>query len=96
MKKHSCGLFFQKCAIYPYSKYISFPSNEINQAYTSFLFTFIYVQSTYIAISTAQTDLGLRSRIFSLNLIRVITFSEITQAWQCLKIVFIRSDEFTY
>ena len=22
------------------------------------------------------------------------TFSEITQAWQCLKIVFIRSDEF--
>ena len=24
------------------------------------------------------------------------TFSEITQVWQCLKIVFVQSDEFTY
>ena len=61
-----------------------------------FLFTFIHVQSTYIVISTAQTDLGLRSRTFSLKINYLITFSEITQAWQWLKIVFIGSDEFTY
>ena len=51
-----------------------------------FLFTFIHVQSTYIVISTAQTDLGLRSRTFSLIIIYLITFSEITQAWQCLRL----------
>ena len=45
---------------------------------------------------TAQTDLGLRSRTFSLKINKLPTFSEITQAWQCLKIVFIWSDEFTY
>ena len=50
----------------------------------------------YIVISTAQTDLGLRSRTSSLKLNKLPTFSEITQAWQCLKVVFIRSDEFTY
>ena len=32
--------------------HISFPLNE-----TSFLFTFIHVQSTHIVASTAQTDL---------------------------------------
>ena len=31
----------------------------------SFLFTFLHVQSTYIGISTTQTDLGQRSRTFS-------------------------------
>ena len=41
------------------------------------------------------TDLGMRSRTFSLK-IKLRTFSEITLAWQCWKIVFIRSDEFTY
>ena len=56
----------------------------------------LHVQSTYIVISTAQTDLGLRSRTFSLKINQLITFSEITQVGQCLKIVFIGSDEFTY
>ena len=59
------------------------------------LFTFLHVQSTSIVISTAQSDLGLRSRTFSLKINQLITFSEITQAWQCLKIVFTRSDEVT-
>ena len=49
----------------------------------------------YIVILTAQTDLGLRSRNFSLKNNYLITFFEITQAWQCLKIVFIRSHELT-
>ena len=31
-------------------------------------FTFIHVQSTYIVISTAQTNLGLSSRTFSLKI----------------------------
>ena len=61
-----------------------------------FLFTCIHVQSTYIVISTAQTDLGMRYRTFSKTIDQLITFSEITQAWQCLMIVFTRSDEFTY
>ena len=43
-----------------------------------------------------QTDLGLRSRTFSLKINKLPTFSEITQAWQCLKIVFKLSDEFIY
>ena len=42
-------------------------------------------------MSSAQTDLGRRSRTFSLKINNLPTFSEITQAWQCLKIVFIRS-----
>ena len=50
---------------------------------------------TYIVISTAQTDLGLRPRTFSLKINKLTTFSEITQEWQSLKIVFIRT-EFTY
>ena len=62
----------------------------------SFLFTFIHVEWTFIVISTAQTDLGLRSRTFSLKINKLPAFSEINQAWQCLKIVFIRSDEFKY
>ena len=40
--------------------------------------------------STAQTNLGLRPRTFSLKINKLPIFSEITQAWQCLKIVFIR------
>ena len=43
-----------------------------------------------------QTDFGMRSRTFSLKINKLPTFSEITQAWQCLKIVFIGSDEFIY
>ena len=50
----------------------------------------------YIVISTAQTELGLRPRTFSLKINKLPTFFEITQTWQCLKIVFIWSDEFTY
>ena len=49
--------------------YISFPLNEIIQASTSSLFTFIHVQSTYIVTSTAQTDLGLRSTTLSKKII---------------------------
>ena len=47
----------------------------------------------YIVISTAQTDLGLISRTFYLKINRFPTFSEISQGWQCLKIVFFWSDE---
>ena len=54
----------------------------------------IHVHLTYIVISTARTDLGLRTRTLKIN--NLPTFSEINQAWQCLKIVFIRSAEFTY
>ena len=43
-----------------------------------------------------KNDLGLRSRTFSLKIKKLPRFSEITQAWQCLKIVFIQSDESTY
>ena len=35
-------LFFQNCAIHPYSSYISFPLNKIIQALTYFPFAFIY------------------------------------------------------
>ena len=49
----------------------------------------IYTLSTYTVISTEQTDLGLRSRTFTLKSNKLITFSEISQVWQCLKIVFI-------
>ena len=52
--------------------------------------------STDIVISTAQTDKGLRSRTFSLKMNKLPTFSEITEASQYLKIVFIQSDELTY
>ena len=55
-----------------------------------FLIIFIHVQCTYIVISTAQTDLGLRSRTFSLKINKWPTFSEVTQEWQCLMIVFIQ------
>ena len=55
----------------------------------------LYVQSEH-TVSFQLTDLGLRSRTFSLKINKLPTFSEITQAWQCLKIVLIRSDEFTY
>ena len=34
-------------------------------------------------ISTAQTDLGLRSRNFSLKIEKLPTLPEITQGWQC-------------
>ena len=40
----------------------------------------MHVQSTYIVISTAQTDLGLRSRTFSFKINYLITFSEISVA----------------
>ena len=44
-----------------------------------------------VVSSTAQTNLDLRCRTFSLKINKFSSFSEITQAWQCLKIVFIRS-----
>ena len=49
-------------------------------------------------VQTAQTDLSLISRTFSLKINRpkFRTFSELNQGWQCLKIVFIWSDELTY
>ena len=40
----------------------------------------------YFVIPVAQSDLGLRSRFFSLKINKLPTFSEITQAGQCLKI----------
>ena len=51
------------------------------------------VQRTYIVISAAQTDLGLISRTFSLKINKLASFSEISQGWQYLKIVFIWSVE---
>ena len=36
--------------------------------------------SNHIVTSAAQTDLGLRSRTFSLKINKLSTFSEITQA----------------
>ena len=56
----------------------------------------MHVQSTYIVTSTAQTDIGLGSRTFSLKINKLPTFSEIIQEWQSLKIAFILLDEFTY
>ena len=38
---------------------------------------------TYIVISTTQADLGLKYRTF----LQAPTFSEITEVWQCLKMV---------
>ena len=38
----------------------------------------------------------IKARHISLKINKLSTGSEITQAWQCLKIVFIRPDEFTY
>ena len=39
--------------------------------------------------STVQTDLGLRSRTFSLKINKLPKFADINQGWQCLKIAFI-------
>ena len=50
--------------------------------------------SIYISIY-AHTDLGMRSRTFSLKH-KLPYISEIPQAWQCLNIVFIWSGECTY
>ena len=47
-------------------------------------------------ISTAQTDLGLRSRTFSLNINKLPTFSKINQGLQCLKIELIQSVELNF
>ena len=46
----------------------------------------------YIVISTVQTDLGLRSITFSLEINKLPKFSEINQGWHCLMIVFLWSD----
>ena len=62
----------------------------------SFKHEHLFHLHSYMSSSTAQTDLGQRFRTFSQKINQLITFSEITQAWQCLKIVFIWSDEFTY
>ena len=47
-------------------------------------------------LSLQLTDFCLRSRTFSLKINKLPTFSVITQALQCLKIMFIWLDEFTY
>ena len=47
-------------------------------------------------ILIAQTDMSQTYKNFSLKINKLTTFSEITKVWQCVKIVFIRSDEFTY
>ena len=55
------------------------------------------MSSEYTAfISPARTDISMRSITFSLKVFKLPTFSEITQVYQYLKIVFIWSDEFTY
>ena len=41
----------------------------------------------YMSSEHTLSDLGLRSRTFSLKIYKLPTFSEITQASQCLKIV---------
>ena len=46
--------------------------------------------------TSSQTYLGPRPRTFSLKIKKMPTFSENTQTWQFMKIVFIRSGEFTY
>ena len=57
----------------------------------------LYMSSEHtLSFQLHKTDLGLISRTFSLKINKLTTFSEITQVWQCLNIVFIRSDEFTY
>ena len=62
-----------------------------------FFYLHLYMSSEHtLSFQLKQTELGLRSRTFSLKINKLPTFSEITQAWQCLKIVFIRSDELTY
>ena len=38
----------------------------------------------------------MRSTTFSLRINKLATFSEITQAWQCIMIVLIQSNMFTY
>ena len=50
----------------------------------------------YTCPVNTQTDLGLRCRTFSPEINTLPTFSEITQAWHCLRNVFIQLDEFTY
>ena len=57
---------------------------------------YIYASPVKNIHCSAQTDLGIRYRIFSLKIIKLPTFSEINQGWQCLKIVFIRSDELNF
>ena len=47
----------------------------------------------YCHFNCTETDLGLRSRTFSL---KINTFAEITQTWQGIKTVFMRLDKFTY
>ena len=37
------SFMFKNCGMHPFSEYISFPLNEIIQAWTSFLFIFIHV-----------------------------------------------------
>ena len=59
----------------------------------------IYVYTCSVNINghfNCKTDSGLRPITFSLKINKLPTFSEITQAWQCLKLVFILSHEFTY
>ena len=45
---------------------------------------------------TAQNDISQTCRTFSLKINKLPTFSEINQVFQCLTVVFIWSDVFTY
>ena len=52
-----------------------FSLNEIIQAWTSFPFTFIHVQSTFISCHlNCRDNLGLESRTFSLKINKLPTF----------------------
>ena len=53
----------------------------------SFKHEHLFHLHSYIVTLTPQTYLGLRYRTFTQNINKLITFSEITQAWQCYKIL---------
>ena len=46
-------------------------------------------------LHTSHTDISQTYRTFSLKINKLSICSEITQVWQCFKIVFIRSDKFS-
>ena len=103
LRKNIVAVWFFKTVLYTNilntctsCTYLFHQMKSFKHEHLFYLHSIIHVQSTYIVTSTAQTDLGLRSRTFSKKINKLITFSEITQAWQCLEIVFIRSDDFTY
>ena len=69
-QKHSCGFNFHNKHLYHYLK--SFKHEHL---------LFIYVKLIY----TAQTDLIQICRVFSLNINKLSSLSEIMQVFQCFK-----------